>query len=348
MIFFSSWFVLLRAFNEYNENILKSTSSKCTNSKKVSKAKKERTRTRIIGKVIRKSVLSLIQSLWNCSMAVISVPLFKEFDYSSKVLVTFFLAGIFNLIFGFFLNLISVDMVAIQPVDRIDSLYDLMEGEKFTSLTVTTMGGLWQESALKSATVGSLEQRLSERIKNHNYIPFNLDQRSLGTVVPHLEPFSKSKEVIVIDRVLIKLIKSMLCQFNDRTESESYHTSKDWFGERLLVPIISKSSSEKLINWSRYKTRQLFQSHIFRRFIQDMHRTISVSEMSEFQKVQCVAGVLEPDSRLPDPFQIEFFAPFILLCLKIFSFSFPSLLDFLISIVQLIVHEMQKHLHYQE
>lgn len=85
----------------------------------------------------------------------------------------------FNLIFGYFLNLVSVDMVAIQPIDTIDTLSDLLNHERFKSCDILTVGGIWHEEALKSARINSPENQLWKRIPNENYIPANLGPESI-------------------------------------------------------------------------------------------------------------------------------------------------------------------------
>ena len=316
---FSSWFTLFLGLDMYSKKF-----------EKYSKRMKmrqfgEKIDNRIIRKVIRKSFSSLIETLWNSLLALVDEQMFKASNYRIKFLVSFYLIAIFNLIFGYFLNLISVDMIAVQSVQTIDTLQELMEGKMFKNLSVVTVGGLWQESALKSATVGSLERKLSERIREENYIPMDFDPQSVSKIFPHLSPLSRSEEVIVIDRQAIRLFKSVLCQCTN-IDPERYHASKDWFGERLLCTMISKSSDEELLKWSRYKFRQLFQSHIAKQYIDHVHREISVQPMTEFKKIQCAEGITGKETKLPDPFKLKYFIPSLVLSLYIFSSAFICLI----------------------
>lgn len=303
VMLFSLWYVISLTINQFISDCIKSDRVKWN-------------------RTIKRGFITFPQIVWNSILALIDeqqIPIPNNF--SSKILLSAYLVAIFNLILGFFCNCISVDMVAIQPVPTINSLQQLIYD--FKDLRIVTAGGLWQEGALRTSQSGSLERRLADRILPENYIPMFLDISLAAMIADHALPTLSGEEVVVIDRQLIPIGVSFICQAAKHVDTSRIHISHDWFGERLLVPMFSQSSDEKLIKWSRYKSRQLLESFIFQNLVRSLYQRITIDQSASlFEKIICIEGRgkgQENDS--PDPFQLIFFLPLIKLYFKIIILS---------------------------
>ena len=233
----------------------------------------ERMKNRIISFAWMNGVITLPRIIMDSLIALINQQTFISGNFSANILIVFYLIAMFNLIFGYFLNLVSVDVVAIQPVDTIDTLSDLLDHERFKNFDVFTIGGVWHEEALKSARINSPENQLWKRIPNENYIytnyiPTNLGPEIIDHILSHLNDVVNGSAVTVVDRQAIPVLRAELCHLCPYLDYHRHHMSKDWFGERLLVPMISTGSDEKLISWIRYKYRQIFQSSLLQSLVQ--------------------------------------------------------------------------------
>ena len=230
-----------------------------------------------------------------------------------KILSVFYLIAIFNLIFGYFLNLVSTDMVAIQPVDKIDTLCDLMDNPRFSNLTVVAVDGLWHEIALEASRPGSLEHRLYHHVI---FLSFQFDDGLLDSIFMYGDQLAAGKSAWIPDRQAIPATISALCQWSQRDNCHHYHTSLDWFGERLLVQLVSKTSDENLVTWSRYKSRQIFESQIFQQLMEEIPMKANIFEgFSDFKNAFHFAfGRKEKESNHPIPFTNQFFIPLYKIC----------------------------------
>ena len=254
-------------------------------------------------------------------MTLINGASFTPSNTAQKLVVTFYFAGIFNLVFGYFLNLISVDMVAVQPVDTIDTLSDLLDNEKFRKLQVHTVGGLWHEMALKSAPVGSDEKRLYQRIPEQNYIPAEFDPEVMKDNLGILNKLVEGKSVFIFDRQGLPTIKSFMYQLTDGGHNGRLHTSKDWFGERLLVSMMSKSSRSEFVEWSRYKLRQIFESNLINHILDTASYEVEIQGSSMSHRLKFMFPEVTKPNPPPEPFFVQFFVPLFQLCCYIISFA---------------------------
>ena len=242
-------------------------------------------------------------------------------------MVTFYAIAIFNLVFGYFLNLISVDMVALEPVDKIETLSDLLENEKFGTFDVYTVGGLWQELALKTASIGSQEGRLYQRIGQKNIIPITIDAEGVKGAIAMATKFVSGRMVAVADTQVMPIVKSIAGQLLNTDDVDRFHTSKDWFGERLLVAMISESSQSDLVTWSRYKFRQMFQSNLVNHIVDMASYELEIAGSSKYRRLKLMyQKSSEPDTSPPPPFTVLFFSPLLMLCLYVMSIAFMILL----------------------
>ena len=252
---------------------------------------------------------------------------FSAVKFVAKIDGHFYVFAIFNLIFGYFLNLISTDMVALQPVDTIDTLSDLLENEKFSKFEVVAPGGVWHEMVLRSALSGSKEERLYQRIGREHFIPVRSDPQLVQVMLEKFNQFLGGKMAMVTDRQAMPVSKSMACQVTNCDDIERYHVSKDWFGERLLVSTISESSRSELVAWSRYKLRQIFESNVLEHIIDVASYEMDIRGASKYQRLKLMFPNSGPQDALPPkPFTISFFNPLFVLCLHIPSFAFIVLL----------------------
>ena len=291
IILFSLWYVISLTMNQFICDCIKSDLIKLSRKKTEKlfqlRTKKNQLRTKknqlryknrirkknLISRLIKRGFITFPKIVWSSMLALIdeqqiSIPN----NFSSKILILTYFVAIFNLILGFFCNCISVDMVAIEPVPSIDTLKQLIYDYK--DVDVFTVGGLWHEGALKGSLSGSLERRLADRILKENYVPILFDTDLIGRVVKHMVSAVEGKEVAIMDRQTIPAVLSTICQAAEHIDISRIHISHDWFDERLLVPMISFSSDNELINWSRYKILRLFQSFTIQNMVRDMYKTV--------------------------------------------------------------------------
>lgn len=254
-------------------------------------------------------------------IALINQQTFISRNFSTKILVVLYVIGIFNLIFGYFLNLVSVDLVATQPIDTIDTLSDLLNHERFKHFDVLTVGGVWHEEVLKSARINSPENQLWKRIPNENFIPAILGQEFISHALSYHDDVVNGPTVVVLDRQFIPGFRSVLCCFSPYLDYHRHHVSKDWFGERLLVPMISTRSDEKFISWIKYKYRQIFQSSLLQSLVQRSYIVITNTNESPLRSMRCAEGWNEEEKTPPQAFKFLFFLPLFFLCLCIMMIS---------------------------
>lgn len=261
-------------------------------------------------------------------LSLLGVHLYQTPTLTTKILATFFVTAVFNLVNGYFLNLVSVDMVAVPPISFIDTLDDLLNKKEFSSMRVMTSGGLWHESALKGAVEGSPENRLANRMQQKDYVETAFTSRVMDEATGYVAPFLNRELAIVFDRAMLPLYKSIMVQMIPDSDPDRMHISRDWFGERLLAPMISKSSDTTLVDWIGYKYRQLYQSWIIHTFARDLIREgrIDGGVASDHKILQAIGGERDDDKNPPDPFNYLFFKPFFILCLFIFSIAFLTLI----------------------
>lgn len=276
---------------------------------------------------MRKSMKEFPYILWDFFHVFIGKHVIRSTPSpSTKCLSVFFTVAIFNLVNGFFLNLVSVDMVAVFPPKTIDSLPNLMDDSEFQNRRILTLGGLWHEEATKGSEKGSLENRLYERIKSEGkFVSGVLRPNIINEAIGHALPFAEGKDVIVIDRQLTPVLKSAVCQVVPHIH-DRFHMSEDWFGERLLAAIVSKTSDPSLLEWMRYKYRQVFQSFLMQNLIQKLaYRLRLEPDVNFFKILHCIDGIHDDAKDLPASFDINFFTPLLVLCLCMIFLALLSL-----------------------
>lgn len=168
----------------------------------------------------------------------------------------------------------------------------------------------------------------------------SLDRELAVKIISQLTLLADGKLVFVFDRIVINCLQSVSCQLTD-IDPNKYHISKETFGERLLTNMISKSSDERFVKWSRYKTNQLFQSHLLKILSSNGVVTFSVNpSTSTYKKMMCIEGTIDDEKELPQPFKLLFFIPFLKVCIiSIFISSFLLLYEIFYSqVVEKLIH----------
>ena len=161
----SLWFTFFSVHDRYEEK-----RSKIRSRKKIGHEKRVNLLIRSLFYCIRRSFGVFFNAICSGTLALIDEQSYKVTNGPNKVLIGFFYAGIFNIVFGFFLNLISVDMVATPPVDNIETLSDLVDRPMYKDVKVFVPGGLWHEASIRSSLEGSPVRRLADRIGD-GYFP---------------------------------------------------------------------------------------------------------------------------------------------------------------------------------
>lgn len=129
----------------------------------------------------------------------------------------------------------------------------------------------------------------------------------------------------IVDLPAIDSFKSIVLQTMDM-DSQLFYKSKKPFGERLLVPLASRTSHERLVTWIMYKGRQLFESGLINLLTGKMYLDIKMTQVSDMAIINCLEGNVSTESTPPKPFGFEFFLPIFKLCLyMIFSASITLL-----------------------
>lgn len=323
---FTLWYTIVLGHEQFLDFILKQMDKYSRIKLKRKKIKMEKIIFRAIKRLINKCFNYYPKIVGSSILSLIDEQFLMVKDFKTKIMSTLLYVFTSVLVMGYFFNLASVDMVAVQTVETIDSLSDLMTKEKFQNVTIMIPGGLWQETALKGAPSGSLENNMYQRIVSDGFIfPLSLKTGILIDLVPHLDRIGRGLEVLVIDKVVQPVIKSAFCQIRKDVSKNRYHSSKDSFGEKLLVPMISKSSSQEFIRWSRYKVRQSLEMKSFHSLAINAHMTVTVGDMSDYQKMICVDGEGNESTDPPQPFELIFFMPLIKICLIVLIMSLALL-----------------------
>ena len=276
--------------------------------------------------IIREGVVDYTYTAFASVATILEKYVIRSDTRPTKILATWFIMSIFILISGYFLNLISVDMVAIQSPVTLDTLHELANEDMFKQVKIMAPGGVWHEAALRGSIPNSSEYKVWERIaKEGKFLESSLKPELAEEASKYALPFLEGKSVAIIDSHVVPVIKATLCQFG--TNPETFHTSKEWFGERLLVPIVSRSSDARLLHWIRFKYRQLFQSFLLQNMVRtSSYRVKAHDEDTGYKVLICLSGEKTNDNNIPDPFGIHFFFPVIRICFIVLSFSFISLI----------------------
>ena len=279
-----------------------------------------------IDTVIRDSVVNYPYVAFASMATILEQYVFRSDTRPTKILSTSFILSMFLLISGYFLNLISVDMVAIQSPVTLDTLHELANEDMFKEVKIIAPGGVWHEESLRGSIPNSSENKVWERItKEGKLIDCSPKPGLIDELSKYVFPFLEGKFVGVTDNQIVSAIKAGVCQFVKNPDR--FHISRDWFGERLLVPIVSKSSDARLLHWVRIKYRQLFQSYLVQNRVQGISYQIKVSdEDSRYKVLICLSGEKTTDQNIPDSFGIHFFFPVLKICSIILSLSFISLI----------------------
>lgn len=320
VVLFTLCFMFFLSYYEYE-----TLRNKLTRRKR-RRRQQERVATKSMRLVIRKSMTGFPYILWDFFHAFIGKHVIRSPPSPpTKCLSVFFAVAIFNLVNGFFLNLVSVDMVAVFPPKSIDSLTNLMDDSEFQDRRILTAGGLWHEEVMKGSEKGSLENRLYERIKSEGRFFSNvLRPDIINEMIGYALPFTEGNDVIVIDRQLTPVIKSAVCQVVPHIR-DRFHMSKDWFGERLLATIVSKTSDPSLLEWVRYKYRKVFESFLTQNLIGKLAYKLRLGQDVNFFKIlHCIDGIQDAKD-LPASFDINFFTPLLAPCLCMIFLALLSL-----------------------
>lgn len=322
VFFVSTWFILIHLFQGYAKDAEKKNHSLKNYSHEV----KDRLTCKRIRRAIESGVRMFPITLWESFLHIIDQQVLKVGkSWKSNILIVFFSMGIFNLIFGYFLNQVSVDMVTVQPVDKIDTLSDLLDNPIFSNVRASCPGaGLYHEMALKNSIPQSLEHRLADKItKDGLWHEIKTNIEETGSSISELfEPFFDQKLVTVIDLQAIPASKSMMCQGFPAMNPDNLHMAKDWFGERLVTVMLSRGSQEEFIHHVRVKFRKLFESRVFHHLSTHAYQHVKINpSFSDFQILECIHGKGDKDQHLPPPFDAMFYIPLLNVCFLMLLFA---------------------------
>lgn len=291
---------------------------------------------------IKKIIISTIDIAYKSLTSLIQPQSYQVQAIQHNYIVFSFVTGIFFLMSGYFLNLTSTDMIAIQPVPIIDSLDDLLTNEHFSHVDVGITDGLWQVSILESSIPNSLEGRLWKRVKYKIPIQFdNMATLSDGWM-PMVDKMYGMKVALAVDKIIIEAMKAGICQLNDTEHGSTLHIARgNTFAEKLLTFAISKTSSGALVRWINYRQQLLLQSgltgHFSESIIYDLKMDPGVTLTSI---INCLKHE-KNDHEVPKSTDILFlYSTFITVLLLFIIGFFILLFEKLISMVQKVVNQI--------
>lgn len=323
ILLFVSWFTFFATCNDW-------ISSSVARWFKKSRKNNEYRR---IKRAIYRSMKIFPKMFFNSIIAMIDQQLINPSFFPLKILVTLFYIATFILVQGYYINIASTDMFAFGRSPFIDRLDDLLNDPQYRKLTVASPGGVWHEMYLKQSLNGSLEHRLWERIQNEGInIPIKIYPTYFKKEVStELIPVVKQKRILIMDRRIIPGFKSLICRAKNRLVSyvafwDMIHTSREGFGQVLLLPMFSIHSDEYFVKYVNYKHDQLFQSHILQNIMdiagrKDLDDIESNTRYSLNNTICNDGGKFEGIASVQKSFPFLFFRPFFWLCSYMISIA---------------------------
>ena len=290
--------------------------------KELSKSTKNRRQKMLIMKLFKMALVAF----WKCTTALFRSETFEAPSVGHKFLVLLFSFGIFFLIQGYFLSLTSTDMIAVQPVPVIDTLNDFLTRSHFSHMNAALPDSLWQRAVIEGSRKESPEGKLWKRVDYHIPIQVNDIEQLFAGLNPLVDHLLNQKKVLVVDKTIINLCKSVICQMKGYEIGSSLHIARgETFAEKLLTFSISKTSDERLIKWVNYRQSLLLQSGLTNKFCSSLAYGLRMSDSFTIGMLtECLIPTTHDRSVLV-AIKIQFFRTTLYMTLLMISLAFPIL-----------------------
>lgn len=290
--------------------------------KKLSKSTKNRRQKMLIMKLFKMA----LTTFWKCTTALFRGETFEAPSVGHKFLVLLFSFGIFFLIQGYFLSLTSTDMIAVQPVPIIDTLNDFLTRSHFSHMNASLPDSLWQRAVIEGSRKESPEGELWKRVDYHIPIQMNDFEQLSKNLYPVADNLLNQKKVLVVDKTIIDLCKSVICQVKGYGIGSRLHIARgETFAEKLLTFSISKTSDEGLIKWVNYRQSLLLQSGLTNKFSSSLAYGLRMSDSFTIGMfTECLTPTTH-DQSVPVAIKMEFFRTTLYMTLLMISLAFAIL-----------------------
>lgn len=179
--------------------------------------------------------------------------------WSSRLLWSSYCIASFTLIFGFFTNLMSTEMVAFVKPPELDSFEDLYT-PYFTPMNSLILTNLPSYGLIKQAKPGTklslLQQRLN-RSPNSSSVHFDFNQ--LGAMFPHIlstsNDIKKGQLCVSTPDYMVAILRLAACGIDTEIWRSMYQSSS--FGQGLLTTFYNKALPTHMVKFIDYKARNL-------------------------------------------------------------------------------------------
>lgn len=208
----------------------------------------------------KRIIRRIVKPLWAIFEAVVDQENYNPPSWPKRIAWLFACLAIFVTVFGYFLNLMSVEKVALKKMPEINKLADLLISPDFQDFMPFMSKSVPISSYAKASGPNTLVGQLYQRVLRKNILNTTgvldltiEDQASLVSSISLLKKGVKMKKlVMVMERdIWNKLLKAGNCIFMSDLVESSY-MSKESFAPGIMANFYNKridSELEKVMNY---------------------------------------------------------------------------------------------------
>lgn len=230
-----------------------------------------------------------MKALWSVLEAFLKQWHLKPIASSGRVLWCLLSLGIFVLVFGYLLNLISTDQVATRKTPELHSLKDL-DSSYFKHMQPRMSPVLYLYSVAKEAAPESTLGRFYKRIiqnKEAGVIRNNVTgMDAIDGVI------SENKNLVITQIAYDYILRPIGCILKPATIKSSYR-SRESFASGVLATFYSTKLDLELEKYFQYKVRTLFESRRSTKMLQKvvLAFTEQIGQKKSFDAIICEDGL---------------------------------------------------------